>query len=72
MVRRVFDDERVANAERLAVDLELAFTFAVLDPVVVTDREHLLPHPVVRWARVVVIVSTPSQQSHGPHGKTRT
>src|SRR5262249_46526099 len=41
---RVLEDQRLAYAECLAVDLAQPLAVLVLDPVVVADRHQLLPH----------------------------
>src|SRR6185436_14243293 len=58
----VLEDERVAEAHRLAVDPEGAVALLVLDPVVVSDRDQLLAHLVADGRGVLVAVSS---QGHG-------
>ena len=45
-----FEDERLADAKRLAVDAKGIVSGLVLDPVIVANREQLLAHPVARAA----------------------
>src|SRR6185369_16224912 len=58
----VLDDQRLADPEGLAIDPERALPGAVLDPVVVADRDHRLAHLVdVCWrgtARVLLLATT--------------
>src|SRR5262249_30090194 len=46
----------------LPIDLERALAAIGFDPVVIADREHLLPHLVLRSA--VVVVAVASQERH--------
>jgi hypothetical protein len=44
----------VPEAERLAVDLERSLASLVLDPEVLTDREHLLGHLALRPTGITI------------------
>ncbi|MBW5258627.1 hypothetical protein [Streptomyces poriferorum] len=50
----VLDVVRAARPQGLAVDLVLMVAGLVVDPVVVTDGDHLLPHPETGHALAVV------------------
>jgi hypothetical protein len=43
----VLEDQCLAQPQSLAVDLVDPLALVVLDPVVITDRDQLLPHPVM-------------------------
>jgi hypothetical protein len=61
LARDSLEDERLAQAKRLPVHLEHPLAACVLDPEVVADREHLLPHPVLRSSRV----TASTEKAHG-------
>src|SRR5207249_4470306 len=61
---RILEHEGLADPKRLAVDLEGAVAFLVLDPVVVADGQQLLSHAVAGTAGEVVLSA--SKEWHQP------
>src|SRR5262249_11587590 len=61
LARPRLQHQRVTDPERLPVDLERTLAAVSLDPVIATDREHLLAHLVLRPA---VIVTAAAKQWH--------
>jgi hypothetical protein len=50
---RILKEQRLSNAQRLAVDLESPLSGVVLNPEVIADGEEALAHPIV-------VVATPT------------
>jgi hypothetical protein len=65
--RGVLEHQRLANAERLAVDTERPGAVLLLDPVVVPDREQTLAHLITRadGAFLTMVSQTSHRRSHG-------
>src|SRR5262249_15520409 len=66
LARRGLEHECLADAERLAVDLERALAL-LLDPEVVADREDLFAHRVKRPLRTAI-----AEKSHGSSLRLRS
>ena len=60
----ILDHERVADPQRLAVDLEGPIAVPVLDPVVITNRQQLRPHLKTKTGRIAVVSTASIPETH--------
>jgi hypothetical protein len=54
----IFEAERLADAQRFAVHFEDALAAVIFDPVVIPDRNRLLPHLVMSRRKISTVAAT--------------